>query len=114
MGNKKHNVLEDKDVVVKKEAETSSRASVGLEKPKLYKVLLINDDYTPMDFVVEVLKQFFAMEEAKAISTMLEVHRKGKCVCGKYSRDIAETKVSQVSAYSKRFEYPLLCVVEQE
>lgn len=83
-----------------------------LKRPSLYKVLMLNDDYTPMEFVVEVLEQFFAMSREKATSVMLTVHTRGKAVCGVYTRDIAETKAAQVNRYAKENEHPLLCEIE--
>lgn len=88
-------------------------AKPQLEKPKLYKVILINDDYTPMGFVVQILMHIFGMDEGKASSVMLEVHQRGKGVCGVFPREIAETKVMQVSDYAKKNEHPLLCVMEE-
>jgi len=83
-----------------------------LAQPPLYKVVLINDDYTPMDFVVEVLRAFFNMNVEKATQVMLKVHTEGKGVCGVYSKDVAETKAAQVNDYSRECEHPLLCSVE--
>jgi len=83
-----------------------------LKKPPLYKVVLLNDDYTPMEFVVEVLETFFAMNREKATHVMLEVHTKGKGVCGVFSRDVAETKAAQVNQYARQNEHPLLCEIE--
>lgn len=83
-----------------------------LEKPPMYKVVLHNDDYTPMEFVVLLLEQVFAMPREKATQVMLQVHTKGKGVCGVYSRDVAETKVTQVNEYSRQNEHPLLCAME--
>jgi len=83
-----------------------------LKQPPLYKVILINDDYTPMDFVVDVLRAFFDLNAEKATQIMLKVHTEGKGVCGVYSKDIAETKAAQVNAYSKECEQPLLCSIE--
>jgi len=83
-----------------------------LKQPPLYKVILINDDYTPMDFVVDVLRAFFDLNAEKATQIMLKVHTEGKGVCGVYSKDIAETKAAQVNDYSKECEQPLLCSVE--
>ena len=83
-----------------------------LKKPPLYKVILVNDDYTPMDFVVDVLRSFFGMNVEKATQIMLKVHTEGKGVCGVYSKDVAETKASQVNDYSRECEQPLLCSVE--
>lgn len=83
-----------------------------LKRPSLYKVVLLNDDYTPMEFVVEILELFFAMPREKATSIMLTVHIHGKGVCGVYTRDIAETKAAQVNQYSRDHEHPLLCEIE--
>tara|TARA_Y100001970_G_C13499070_1_gene492763 strand:- start:84 stop:473 length:390 start_codon:yes stop_codon:yes gene_type:complete len=83
-----------------------------LKKPPLYKVVLINDDYTPMDFVVEILRVFFGMNVEKATQVMLKVHTEGKGVCGVFSKDVAETKAAQVNDYSRECEQPLLCSVE--
>jgi len=83
-----------------------------LKSPPLFKVVLINDDYTPMEFVVEVLEVFFRMNREQATHVMLTVHTHGKGVCGIYTRDIAETKSTQVNQYSKENEHPLLCEIE--
>ena len=85
-----------------------------LKQPPLYKVILINDDYTPMDFVVNVLRAFFSMNVEKATQIMLKVHTQGKGVCAVYSKDIAETKAAQVNDYSKECEQPLLCSIEND
>ena len=88
-------------------------AKPALKKPPLYRVTLLNDDYTPMDFVVDVLMKFFGMNEEKATQVMLLVHTQGKAVCGVYTRDIAETKAAQVNQYSSECEHPLLCEIER-
>ena len=80
--------------------------------PKLFKVLLFNDDYTTMDFVVEVLQAFFSMNRERATQVMLKVHQEGSAICGVYPRDIAETKVTQVSAFAKLHGHPLRCELE--
>ena len=80
--------------------------------PMLYKVVLFNDDYTTMDFVIEVLQIFFAMNRERATQVMLKVHQEGSAVCGVYPRDIAETKVAQVSEFAKQREHPLRCELE--
>ncbi len=80
--------------------------------PKLYKVVLFNDDYTTMDFVIEVLQTFFAMSRERATQVMLKVHQEGSAICGVYPRDIAETKVAQVIAFAKQREHPLRCELE--
>lgn len=88
-------------------------AKPALKKPPLYKVLLLNDDYTPMEFVVQVLEMFFHMNREKATQIMLHVHTRGVGVCGVYCRDIAETKVSQVNDYSRSHQHPLMCTMEE-
>jgi len=84
-----------------------------VEKPPMYKVVLLNDDYTPMDFVVEVLESFFHMNREKATQIMLHVHTRGKGVCGVFTRDVAETKVALVNDYSRTNQHPLLCTMEK-
>lgn len=84
-----------------------------LKPPPLYKVLLLNDDYTPMDFVVVVLEQFFSMSREQATLVMLKVHREGKGVCGVFPRDVAATKVEQVTAFARQNQHPLACVMEE-
>jgi ATP-dependent Clp protease adaptor protein ClpS len=81
--------------------------------PPLYKVILLNDDYTPMEFVVYVLERFFSMSREKATQIMLHVHTRGMGVCGVYTREIAETKVSQVNDFSREQRHPLLCTMEE-
>jgi len=83
------------------------------KRPPLYKVLLLNDDFTPMEFVVDVLQSIFGMERTRATRVMLEVHTKGKGVCGVYSYDIAETKVAQVTSVAQQQQHPLLCTMEE-
>ncbi|MCP5142215.1 MAG: ATP-dependent Clp protease adapter ClpS [Chromatiales bacterium] len=87
-------------------------AKPKLKKPPQYQVVLLNDDYTPMEFVVEVLEQFFGMDRGKATQVMLHVHTRGKGVCGVYTKEIAETKVMQVNQYSRKHQHPLLCDME--
>ena len=84
-----------------------------LKEPPLYRVVLINDDFTPMDFVVEVLESIFGMERTRATQVMLEVHTKGKGICGVYNFEIAETKVAQVMGIAKQHQHPLLCTMEE-
>ena len=83
-----------------------------LKQPPLFKVLLLNDDYTPMEFVVEILEVFFRMNREQATHVMLTVHTQGKGVCGIYTRDIAESKSAQVNQYARENEHPLLCEIE--
>jgi ATP-dependent Clp protease adaptor protein ClpS len=81
--------------------------------PPLYRVLLLNDDYTPMDFVVLVLEKFFSLNREQATVVMLKVHREGKGVCGVYPKDMAATKVEQVTAFARQQQHPLACVMEE-
>jgi len=84
-----------------------------LKLPPMYKVVLLNDDYTPMEFVVLVLQKFFGMTRERATQVMLKVHREGIGVCGVYPLDVAATKVQQVAAYSRKHQHPLQCVMEE-
>lgn len=84
-----------------------------LKQPPLYRVVLLNDDYTPMEFVVHILEAFFYMSREKATQVMLAVHTQGKGVCGVYTKDIAETKAAMVNQYARDNEHPLVCEVEQ-
>lgn len=79
----------------------------------MFKVILFNDDYTTMDFVIDVLQQFFAMNRERALQIMLKVHNEGLAVCGVYSQDVAETKVTQVSEFAKQHGHPLRCGMEE-
>ncbi len=89
----------------------AKKAKVKL--PPMYKVLLLNDDYTPMEFVVLVLQKFFGMTRERATQVMLKVHREGMGICGVYPRDVATTKVQQVAAYARKHQHPLQCVMEE-
>ena len=84
-----------------------------LKPPPMFKVMLLNDDYTPMEFVVLVLQKFFGMTRERATQVMLKVHREGMGVCGVYPRDLATTKVQQVAAFARRHQHPLQCVMEE-
>jgi ATP-dependent Clp protease adaptor protein ClpS len=84
-----------------------------VKQPPLYRVVLINDDFTPMEFVVDILESVFGMERTRATQVMLEVHTKGKGVCGVFSFEIAETKVAQVMSIAKQHQHPLLCTMEE-
>ena len=97
---------QDHDLVVES-------AKPELKPPPLYKVVLLNDDYTPMEFVVQVLEEFFGMGREQATQIMLHVHIRGRGVCGVYTHDIAETKVAQVTEFSRRHQHPLLCTLEE-
>ncbi|MFV9998168.1 MAG: ATP-dependent Clp protease adapter ClpS [Arsenophonus endosymbiont of Dermacentor nuttalli] len=84
-----------------------------LQPPSMYQVILNNDDYTPMDFVVQVLKKYFSFDEKQATQIMLDVHFHGKGSCGVYTAEVAETKATQVNIYARQHEYPLLCTIEE-
>ncbi len=89
-------------------------AKPKLKKPQLYKVILLNDDFTPMEFVVRVLERFFHKNREEATRIMLQVHTRGMGVCGLYTREVAETKVRQVMMYSAENQHPLQCTMEPE
>ncbi len=97
---------QDTSVVVRTRPKT--------RRPPLYKVLLLNDDYTPMEFVVAVLERFFGMSHAQAFDIMLTVHQKGLAVVGVFSHEIAETKVAQVMDFARQHQHPLQCTMEKE
>ena len=88
-------------------------AQPEVERPPLYRVVLLNDDFTPMEFVVDVLESIFGMQRTRATQVMLEVHTKGKGICGVFNFDIAETKVAQVMGIAKQQQHPLLCTMEE-
>lgn len=96
--------------------QSSLQPSLTVERvlpPPMYKVLLLNDDFTPMEFVIQVLQEFFYMDSEKAARVMLMVHHQGRGVCGVYTKDVAETKVQQVSQFAKQSLHPLQCVMEE-
>ena len=95
------------------ETSIMTKAKPRTQRPPLYKVLLLNDDYTPMEFVIAVLQRFFAMDTEQATRIMLKVHNEGRGVCGVFPRDIAATKVEQVSAFARQHQHPLACVMEE-
>ena len=88
-------------------------AQPKVKQPPLYNVVLLNDDYTPMEFVVDVLERFFRMDRSGATRVMLEVHTRGKGICGVFTYEIAETKVAQVTTYSRDNQHPLMCTLEE-
>ena len=95
------------------EAVKLAEDKVKHKLPPLYKILLLNDDFTPMEFVIEVLKLFFSMNQEQATQIMLKVHTEGVGVCGVYPSDIASTKVKQVVEFSRKNQHPLRCVMEE-
>jgi ATP-dependent Clp protease adaptor protein ClpS len=93
---------------------TVLEAKPKTKKPSMYKVLLLNDDYTPMEFVVDVLERFFNMNAQSATQVMLHVHQQGVGVCGVYTFEVAETKVTQVVDYARKHQHPLQCTLEKD
>ena len=91
-----------------------TRSEAKTKKPSMYKVLLLNDDYTPMDFVVDILERFFSKSSEEAILVMLEVHNKGSAICGTYSYEIAEAKCLEVRNYANKEGHPLECIIRKE
>ena len=106
MGQDDFNQNPDDGLVVEK-------ARPKLKPPRMFKVLLLNDDYTPMDFVVHILEVFFRLDREKATQIMLHVHTRGRGVCGVYTHEIAETRVAQVNEYARAHQHPLLCAMEE-
>jgi len=98
----------------KTDGSTALKPSAAKVKPPpMYQVVMYNDDYTPMEFVVEVLQMFFTLTRERATQIMLKVHTEGRGVCGVFPRDVASTKVDQVSAYSRKHQHPLQCAMEE-
>ena len=98
------------DITTERKTRTKSKTA----KPPLYKVILLNDDYTPMEFVVHVLERFFQKNREEATRIMLHVHRRGVGVCGVYTYEVAETKVTQVMDLARQNQHPLQCTIEKE
>ena len=90
------------------------KAKPKTKKPSMYKVLMLNDDYTPMEFVVHILERFFAKNREEATRIMLHVHRRGVGICGVYTYEVAETKVTQVMDFARQHQHPLQCTLEKE
>jgi ATP-dependent Clp protease adaptor protein ClpS len=103
----------DGQAMQQKDGSVLEAKKAKLKPPPMFKVMLLNDDYTPMEFVVLVLQKFFAMTRERATQVMLKVHREGIGVCGVYPHDVASTKVQLVSAYSRKHQHPLQCVMEE-
>ncbi|WP_038177246.1 ATP-dependent Clp protease adapter ClpS [Vibrio pacinii] len=95
------------------DSDLLEREKTKVKPPSMYNVVLNNDDYTPMDFVIEILERFFSMDIDKATQVMLQVHYEGKAICGTFTAEVAETKVAQVTMYANENEHPLLCTMEQ-
>lgn len=99
---------------VNKDYTPDPNSEAEVSEPSLYQVRVHNDDFTPMEFVVDVLQRFFYMDRITAAGVMMEAHVKGYAICGAFSKDIAETKVSQVEEYARLNEHPLICSMEEE
>ncbi len=108
--------MSDRDKVVDGGSQTGvvTRTAPKTKKPPLYKVLLLNDDFTPMEFVVYVLERFFHKNRQEATTIMLHVHRRGVGICGVFTYEVAETKVNQVVDYARQNQHPLQCTMEKE
>ena len=96
------------------ETDLLTKTRPKTKRPPMYKVMLLNDDFTPMEFVVHVLERFFGLNHAQAFEIMLTVHKKGLAVVGVFSHEIAETKVAQVMDFARRHQHPLQCTMEKE
>ena len=107
MSDKEIDIGHDDDLAV-------DEARPKLMPPKKYKVVLINDDFTPMEFVIQILQSFFRLDRETAVQVMMMVHTKGKGICGVFSKDIAETKVVQVNEFSRQHQHPLMCSMEED
>ncbi|THD83470.1 ATP-dependent Clp protease adapter ClpS [Aliigemmobacter aestuarii] len=106
--------MSDKDGGRDGDPAVLTKTRTRTQRPPMYKVLLLNDDYTPMEFVVHVLERFFGMSHAQAFEIMLTVHKKGLAVVGVFSFEVAETKVAQVMDFARRHQHPLQCTMEKE
>jgi ATP-dependent Clp protease adaptor protein ClpS len=104
--------MSEKPVTRRDEGLALEEAKPRVKRPPMYNVVLMNDDYTPMEFVVHILERFFAKDRPSATRIMLEVHTKGKGVCGVFTYEIAETKVAQVTTYARDHQHPLMCTLE--
>jgi ATP-dependent Clp protease adaptor protein ClpS len=109
-----HFLMSDKKDGNDEETSVITKTRTRTEWPPLYKVLLLNDDYTPMEFVVHVLERFFGLTHAQSFEIMLTVHKKGLAVVGVFSFEVAETKVAQVMDFARRHQHPLQCTMEKE
>ena len=107
-------VMTDRKDGTGSETGVATKTRTRTQRPPLYKVLLLNDDYTPMEFVVHVLERFFGLSHAQAFELMLTVHKKGLAVVGVFSFEVAETKVAQVMDFARRHQHPLQCTMEKE
>lgn len=105
---------DDKNAVYDPSSGVVIESKPKTKKPSMYKVLMLNDDYTPMEFVIHVLERFFGKQRQEATRIMLHVHRRGVGICGVYTYEVAETKVTQVIDYARQHQHPLQCTLEKE
>ncbi len=111
---RRNHMMSDKDDQGQDDTGVVTKTRAKTQRPPLYKVLILNDDYTPMEFVVHVLERFFGLSHAQAFELMLTVHKKGLAVVGVFSFEVAETKVAQVMDFARRHQHPLQCTMEKE
>lgn len=104
--------MDEKTCVAESSPTQVEQAQTALKQPRRYAVYLMNDDFTPMQFVVEILTRFFNYSREAATRLMWQIHTEGRAICATYTKDIAETKVSQVNGYARQQDYPLLCAME--
>lgn len=109
-----HMMSDDDDTGHAARTGVVTRTRPGTKRPPMYKVMLLNDDYTPMEFVVHILERFFGLNHAQSFEIMLTVHKKGLAVVGVFSFEVAETKVAQVMDFTRRHQHPLQCTMEKE
>lgn len=95
------------------QADLAVKTKVKLKQPSLYKVVLLNDDFTPMDFVIQILNEIYGLERLDAVRVTMEIHNDGRGVCGTYTKEIAETKVFETTTVAKQYGYPLKAIVEK-
>ena len=114
MGYIQNPMANQEDLVKEKSVRVITKRKQKTKRPPLYKVILLNDDFTPMEFVVYILINFFNMDSSKATYLMLQIHNFGKGICGVFSKEIAETKVESVNRYAREHKHPLLCVMEED
>jgi ATP-dependent Clp protease adaptor protein ClpS len=107
-------IMSDKTDGPGNDADILTKTKSKTQRPPMYKVMLLNDDYTPMEFVVHVLERFFGLNHAQAFDIMLTVHKKGLAVVGVFSFEVAETKVAQVMDFARRHQHPLQCTMEKD
>ena len=108
--------MSDRDKIADGDSQTGvvTKTTPKTKKPPLYRVLLLNDDFTPMEFVVQILERFFRKDRQEATAIMLHVHRRGVGICGVFTYEVAETKVNQVVDFARKSEHPLQCTMEKE